>query len=193
MKSLGSTIKISASVFFAIAILLTIDRSAEAFEGGTWVRLPADGLVTGRSGGLGPLAVCRSPFDNGEHPGKLWEGQCNFGWGGREHRSSNFVVLRSNGYTWKNPGNFVNSSFGGQPVTQFVVALPNNAVDGGDGGDHAGHSRLGICQAVHATGRTDDKTWHPGKFYHNKCNIAWGNEEVAVEPDAFGNVLVLVK
>jgi Protein of unknown function (DUF3421) len=173
------------SSLITIAILLTVYQTAEALVGGRWVCLPADGLVTGKGGGRGPLAVCRSSFDGGQHAGKLWEGQCNFGWGGKEYRDSNFEVLLDSGYTWINPGQLVNTSWG----QQFIVTLPNNAVDGGDAGNAAGHVRLGICQAFVAS----DSTWHPGKFYANICNIAWGGKERLEYPDGQGSVLVLVK
>jgi len=135
--------------------------------------MPADGLVSGKSGGKGPLAVCRSTIDNGQHPGKLWEGQCNVEWGRREYRISDYEVLLDNRFSWVNPGK----------------SLPDNAVDSGDAGDAARHVRLGICQAYIAS----DNTWHPGKFYANYCYIAWGGKGRRETPNANGDVLVLVK
>lgn len=200
LKSLINTFQLV--VIYMTAIIFTFFvhfQPSQAFVGGSWVRLPANGVVTGKSGGLGPLAVCRASFDGGQHPGKLWQGDCNFEWGFQDHFESNFEVLLDNGYSWINPGRFVINNFGQQVWT--VDGLPSNAVDGGDAGNAASHTRLGICQAYVAA----DNTWHPGKFYANSCNIAWGGSRTGgqggerqrrqrkVGPDALGNVLVLVK
>ena len=138
---------------------------------GTWVSPPGNGVMLGFTGGLGPLTVCRAPFDGGQQPGKVWEGQCNFGWGGQEVRSSNYEVLLDTGLQW---------------ITG-VSQPPQNAIDGGDAGITAHSVRLAVCQVF----KSEDSTWHPGKFYAGKCNIAWGRHEVVVSPGP--NVYILVK
>src|SRR5262245_7874319 len=40
------------------------------------------GAVTTAQGSLN-LPVCRAPYDGGWHPGKFWQGQCLFEWGGQ--------------------------------------------------------------------------------------------------------------
>ncbi len=182
----------SLSLMFSVCLC----SPSNAFVAGRWVGMPANGIVTGGSGGLGPLPVCRADFNHGQHPGKLWQGQCNFEWGFEDKLQSNFQVLLDDGYHWVNPfvapgaGIFVSGS----------VQVPNNAVDGGDAGDAANHVRLVVCQAY----VSQDRTWHPGKFYAGKCNIAWGGAPSAGggnvsrdrkvrTPDVYGNVLILVK
>ncbi|GIL02001.1 MAG: hypothetical protein BroJett030_19000 [Alphaproteobacteria bacterium] len=171
-------------------------HASQALTAGRWAKLPAEGVVAGRNGGLGPLAVCRAGFDAGQHPGKLWQGQCHFEWGWDDHITPSFEVLLDDGYRWENPGRVVQTVLG--PV--WKVELPSNAVDGGDAGTQAAHTRLGICLAFMPA----DNTWHPGKFFAEHCNIAWGGVGVDSMPDhprnkrkvaplATGNVLVLVK
>jgi len=200
LKSLINTFQLVAICMAAIiATFFVYCQPSEGLVGGSWVQLPANGIVTGKGAGLGPLVVCRASFDGGQHPGKLWQGDCNFEWGFQDHFESSFEVLLDNGYSWIKPGRFIVNNYG-QQVWSFD-GLPPNAVDGGDAGNTAGHTRLGICQAYVAA----DNTWHPGKLYANFCNIAWGGSRSGgqggerqrrqrrVELDASGDVLVLVK
>src|SRR5262245_12155662 len=159
---------------------------------GRWVEMQANGVVTGSSGGLGPLVLCRAEFDGGHHRGKVWQGQCHFEWGWEDKVSSKYQVLLDDSYKWVNP--FVLPPAG--TLSQNTAQVPHNAVDGGDAGNAANHSRLAICQAF----IPQDRTWHPGKFYANRCNIAWGGPGGNVskarkvrKPDQEGNVLILVK
>jgi hypothetical protein len=151
----------------------SIRETEQLLVPGTWVSGQGNGVVTGFPGKLGSLTVCRANYDGGQQPGKVWEGQCNFGFGGQEVRLTDYQVLLDTGWQWVIAGN----------------TLPNNAVDGGDAGTTAHSVRLGVCQAF----KSDDLSWHPGKFYANKCNIAWGHKEIAVTPDSGGNVRLLVK
>jgi hypothetical protein len=147
---------------------------------GHWVKPPGNGVVLASPGGEhGSLPVCRASYDNGMHPGKLWDGTCNIGWGGRTIYATDYEVLLDDGYEWVEVGN------GGMPA---------NAVDGGDAGDRAGHVRLGVCEVFNG----GDSSWHPGKFYAGKGNYAWGGsktdnlgKEIAQAPN--GNVRILVK
>ncbi|MEK8022028.1 MAG: DM9 repeat-containing protein [Candidatus Parabeggiatoa sp.] len=40
-----------------------------------------------------PLMVCHGPYKQGVHPGKLWKGNCNIGWGGKEITLTNYQIL----------------------------------------------------------------------------------------------------
>jgi hypothetical protein len=141
---------------------LSTGEEQQELVNGSWVVPPGHGIEAGSAGGLGPLAVCRSDFDGGQQPGKLWQSQCNFGWGGQEKRLSTYQVLTANSYRWIVAG----------------TTLPTNAVVGGDAGITANHATLGICQVL----ISNDGTWHPGKFYAGNCNIAWGGQELVVAP-----------
>lgn len=113
------------------------------------------------------------------HPGKLWAGTCNYGWGGISRYAREYEVLLDRGYHWE---------------TATVFGLPSNAIDGGPAGNAAGNVRLGVCEAFDG----GDSTWHPGKFYAGKCNYAWGGSEGDSFGDALtalpnGNVRILVR
>lgn len=170
-------------IIFAVVsatVTLAFSTALYALEGGVWVKAPGNGVVIGSAGGShGSLTVCRANYDNGQHPGKVWDGTCNFGWGGRTIYSADYEVLIDRQYTW---------------IMARNDGMPPNAIDGGDAGNAAGHSRLGVCEVFMG----DDGSWHPGKFYANKCNIAWGGSrtnnlgtERAQTPN--GNVHILVK
>ena len=148
--------------------------------GGHWVKPPGNSVVLASPGGRhSSMVVCRASYDNGQHPGKLWDGTCNFGWGGVTHYATDYEVLLDDGYEWVEIGN---------------AGMPANAVDGGDAGDRAGHVRLGVCEVFNG----GDGSWHPGKFYAGKGNYAWGGSktdnlgvEIAQAPN--GNVFILIK
>jgi hypothetical protein len=164
-------------ILFAMA-LVAISTTVQALRPGKWVKAPGNGVVVGTAGGRGSLIVCRVNYDNGQHVGKVWDGTCNFGWGGRTLYSATYDVLVDNHYRWE---------------TASTNGMPPNAVDGGDAGDAAGHTRLGICEVFNG----GDNSWHPGKFYANKCNYAWGgsktnNQGVEIAQDPNGNVNILV-
>jgi len=110
------------------------------------------------------LYVCRAFYQNGMHPGKLFNGRCNIGWGGSEIVMSDYQVLVARG------------SLNWVPARQGYV--PTNAVQGGDNGDG---TPLYVCQINYRGGT------HPGKIVGRNCNIGWGGREV-VSP--FYNVLV---
>jgi len=44
-----------------------------------------------------PLFICRVSYQNGVHPGKLWKGNCNIGWGGKEIPFDKYEVLTLTG------------------------------------------------------------------------------------------------
>jgi hypothetical protein len=173
-------LQVLTTLALALALALTTCPTAQATVGGKWVKPPGNGIVLARPGGKhGSLPVCRGNYDNGQHPGKLWDGTCNIGWGGRTIYATDYEVLVDDGYSW---------------VTARNDGMPWNAVDGGDAGNMAGHARLGVCQVFNG----GDGSWHPGKFYANKCNYAWGGsrndnlgKELAAVPN--GNVEILVK
>jgi hypothetical protein len=101
------------------------------------------------------LYVCRAHYNGGVHPGKLYEGQCNIGWGGEEVVLREFEVLKS-----YEPLHWV----------RFRHEVPRHVVRAGYGDD----DELFICRAKYHGGI------HPGKFYKGNCNIGWGGKEVVI-------------
>jgi Protein of unknown function (DUF3421) len=153
----------------------------QALVAGNWGE-HSQGVVVGSGGDIGNLMVCRAYFDHGDHPGKVWENLCLFGWGGLEKKTSVFQTLLDEGYTWESPGKWVNG--------QFVIALPQNAVDGGSAGAAGNYVRMGVCQA------REGSNWHPGKWYANNCNYGYAGREQRRRPyasDPTDYVQVLVK
>jgi hypothetical protein len=139
---------------------------------GTSSSLAAGAFTTGNSS-LN-LPVCRAAYDGGWQPGKYWQGQCLFEWGGQKHAASQFQTLVNNGrMSWyKMTATYCSSS----GCINQRLPIPQNAIDGGLAGNSAGNVTLGVCKAK----RGDQ--WHPGKWYANKCNIEWDGGGLALDP-----------
>lgn len=126
--------------------------------------LPPDAVV----GGFQPvpratLFVCRANYNGGLHPGKLYDGRCNIGWGGDEVSLPQYQVLVS-----RSRLHWIPSSDG---------RLPPNAIQAGYQQD----GPLYVCQARYRGGM------HTGKIYGQNCNIGWGGKEILIP---YYNVLV---
>lgn len=126
--------------------------------------LPYDAVI----GGSQPyppatLYVCRAQYNGGLHPGKLFAGNCNIGWGGDEIVATQYQVLVSYSRL-----HWVSASHGYIPV---------NAIRGG----YEQGNPLFICQAEYRRGM------HTGKVVGQMCHIGWGGKEIAIP---YYNVLV---
>jgi hypothetical protein len=64
--------KIARSAGFILGVVLApaLSSQCDAMVAGHWVQPPANGV---NSGGLGPLTLCRADYDDGQHPGKVWQ------------------------------------------------------------------------------------------------------------------------
>lgn len=119
--------------------------------------LPMNAVVGGgQPSPRATLYICRAEYRNGLHPGKLYKGRCNIGWGGREVSLTDYQVLTSNVDL-----NWIADSFG---------HIPNGAIEGGE----ADNTPLFICQARYHGGM------HPGKIWGENCNIGWGGDEITL-------------
>jgi len=120
--------------------------------------LPAGAFVGGAVGDQA-FHLCRTPYQGGLHPGKLYKDVCFVGWGGREigFRQYEVMVVQA----------------GTQP--RWVDArdgdMPPGAVPGGNEGAIA----LYVCRAEHRG------SWHPGKLWQRNCNVGLLGAE-AVSP-----------
>ena len=114
-----------------------------------------------------PLFVCRGVYGGGTHPGKLLNGHCNIGWGGKEIVLDRFAVLVhnapvGNGWYWDpTPGN---------------GSFANAFIGGGERG-----RQLGVCEADYWT--HNPRTYHgrhPGKLMPDtgRCNFGFGGREI---------------
>ncbi|VVC76753.1 hypothetical protein AQUSIP_20790 [Aquicella siphonis] len=140
------------------------------YRGPEWVGmysglpLPSHAVVGGgQSFPPASLFVCRGNYRGGVHPGKLYKGRCNIGWGGNEIVLSHYEVLTS-----RRPLTWVSASFG---------RIPAGAIQGGY--QHDGP--LFVCQADYHGGT------HIGKVVGQNCNFGWGGREITIP---YYNVLV---
>ena len=155
----SQTMKIVKSILLASILILSSNITSAQLE---WVEfngeLPSKAVIGGvethRS-----LAVCRCEYKGAMHPGKVVDGKCNIGWGGKEIRSESFEVLVNKGVVeidWlKTNGK-----------------LPDHAIEAGDEKGRA----LYVGRAHHENGT------HPGKVFAaggtNICNIGYGGKEI---------------
>lgn len=142
-------------------VIVRENRPHHHFREPTWVNmvtgapLPMDAVVGG--GQYNPpatLYVCRAHYRGGMHPGKLYQGRCNIGWGGEEIVKNHYEVLVSRASLAWVPAGY------GQ--------IPSGAIQGGY--QHDGP--LFICQANYHGGT------HVGKVVGQTCNFGWGGREV---------------
>lgn len=80
-------------VFAAVIALQTgIQAQTLNWVAGSASGLPSNAIIGGREGDVS-LGICRSSYNGGVHPGKVFAGKCNFGWGGAEITSGTYDVL----------------------------------------------------------------------------------------------------
>jgi hypothetical protein len=108
-------------------------------------------FLGGSEAGKG-LAICRAAFQGGVHPGKVVNGKCNIGWGGREYTIAVYEVLVSNN-------------------AKLAWAAGPEAARMVQGGQENGKG-LYVCRAAYQNG------FHPGKIVNGKCNFGWGGGEI---------------
>jgi hypothetical protein len=127
-----------------------------------WVPLPSSGqvprdAVVGGQVSSQNLYVCRAEYEGALHPGKLWRGNCNIGFGGQEVVLNNYeVLIQASNSTWQSPIN---------------RRVPNGTVVGGQ----ASGQNLYVCRAEY------EGALHPGKLWRGNCNIGFGGQEVVLD------------
>jgi hypothetical protein len=127
----------------------------------------ANGVYGGIAGGNGELKlyVCRAAQQDGVHPGKYFNGQCNVGWGGQE-------IVLTQGYEL-----LVNTRPDVAPyLTQRWV--DQGVSEGTFYGGSVGTTWLRVCRLW--WGRADYT--HPGKEWSGRCLIGYGGKEEAGVP-----------
>jgi hypothetical protein len=124
--------------------------------------VPANAIIGGNETGR-TLPVCRARFNNGVHPGKVVDKNCNFGYGGKEVLAPQYDVLVGNPAVLKQSPQLVRwiAAQGGQvPPGAFFGAY------------EPGRPILPICQAPHHGGV------HVGKVVGSNCTFGYGGREV---------------
>jgi len=131
----------------------------------------SDAVVGGQAGGQS-LALCRSTFPDGVHPGKLYLGNCHIGYGGQEVvKTSGFEVLYQT-----------------QPALAKYLSLEWVPMGGANRvmtfkGGKVGTTAMDVARVNYEGGV------HPGKEWGGKCYIGYGGQEKAL--DAPYEVLIL--
>ncbi|PJI39569.1 DM9 repeat-containing protein [Ferrovibrio sp.] len=122
------------------------------------------GAVIGGQVGAQAMMLCRARHQGGLHPGKVWAGKCNIGYGGRELAIADFDILTrsvpqqyatSFPDVWREPA-------GIDPRMSFVAG-------------NEGAQAMRPCRAALQDGI------HSGKEVAGKCNIGWGGKEITIE------------
>ncbi|HEY5937382.1 MAG TPA: DM9 repeat-containing protein [Kofleriaceae bacterium] len=114
-------------------------------------------VIAGREHGV-DLAVCRGLHGSGKHPGKVIGDKCYYGWGGKEHATTEFdyfVPQAGERFSW-------------QTVAKGDIArkeVPSGFEPG---------RNLPVCRAAHQ-GAT-----HPGKVFEGKCHIGFAGKEIGI-------------
>jgi len=135
--------------------------------------LPSERYQPGYDNGpsKGKLGVCRTNYNGGIHPGKIFDVHCNIGWGTKEVVLDDFDVLIAstapNAFWYMEPRNL-----------DLPQALPGGVENG---------NILYVCIADYWTGGFPPfLQWHgqhPGKYIGGRCNFGWGGREI--EGDRF--------
>ena len=137
--------------------------STPAFASYQWSSTPNtnDAIVGGfenyRNSRNGPtlkrkLYVCRAQYKGAMHPGKVFAGKCNIGYGGKEIAVPRFQMLQS-----KNPSRLY-----------WTKGINQNAIIAG----RENGKPLYICTTNYKGGR------HPGKVHKGMCHIGYGGKEI---------------
>jgi hypothetical protein len=130
-----------------------------------WVRLSrgqsvpnnaiTGGIELGGDNNGTTLYVCRAAYNDGVYPGKLLNGSCNIGFGGKETVVSTYEVAVGSG-SWS------------KPRTGFAGAL-------------TGGREIYVCRAnfrQSSGSGTINYGQYPGRIVDGKCNFAFGTKEL---------------
>lgn len=122
---------------------------------------PAATMVAGQEAG-NPVGICRAPYNNGMHPGKLLgDNGCSIGYGGREVLIPKYEVLTGTPQA--------------QQAAKWVRAQGGQAAPGAYvGGGEPGRPQLVVCRAP----IPNSQNIITGKLVAQFCNISAGGREI---------------
>ncbi len=112
------------------------------------------------------LSVCRARHEGGVHPGKLFGGKCNIGFGGKEVVFDEYDVLVARQDAFWHIG------------SKQKLDLSSGLVAGRE----ADGRPLYGCVARHSSGWAifqQYQGYHPGKLVAGQCNFGWGGKETS--------------
>lgn len=147
-----------AIVAIIVLACAALSSPALAWAHGVVSHDPPEGVIVAGWEDNHPLYLCRAPYADGLHPGKVVGGMCMIGYGGAEQAIPNFEWGLASGF-WASPtGGLANPLIGGQ---------------------ENGQARM-VCKARYIDGAGVDRGWHPGKVINGNCNITWGGSEIPI-------------
>ncbi|HMJ10490.1 MAG TPA: DM9 repeat-containing protein [Polyangiaceae bacterium] len=114
------------------------------------------------------LGVCRLRHGGGLHPGKIFGGKCNSGYGGKEIITDEYDILVA-----RHDALWHMSPKPGMDLDKVLV-----------GGREADGKPLKLCVARYETGWwlfSNHRGYHPGKYVLGKCNIGYAGREVSTD------------
>jgi hypothetical protein len=112
------------------------------------------------------LGVCRMHHEGGVHPGKLFDGKCNIGYGHTEVIGDEYELLVAQRDAFWHMES--------EPEMDLSEALT--------GGREANGYPLKLCVARHRTGWgafTSHHGLHPGKYVFGRCNFGFADQEIS--------------
>ena len=129
----------------------------KAVDTGAGETAPSDYWVGGQDGATS-LGLCTAWYEGGQHPGKLLNGGCSYGWGSLERWAPIFKVLE----------------VAPSAVLRWVAGANGQKPGGAVATGSEGGGPLYACRAQFGGGT------HPGKLVGSTCNIGWGGYEEAL-------------
>lgn len=105
------------------------------------------------------LYVCRANYNGSLHPGKLINGYCNIGYGGKEVIFSDYQVATGNGFWGRPKSGYAGALIGGWETERKLYVCRANFLESSDSG-LINHGQ------------------HPGKIVGGKCNFGFGTREL---------------
>jgi hypothetical protein len=133
--------------------------------------IPRNLIIAGREvGGIhnGVLTyVCRAPYRGGTWPGKLVDGTCNIGYGGKQIAFTEYEVATGSAvWGFPNKSGYAGALWGGEiresgPNSQKVTPLY-------------------LCRATFSPNGVN-RGQHPGKIAYGKCYFGFGGQELRTD------------
>lgn len=105
------------------------------------------------------LYVCRAAYNGSVHPGKLLNGSCSIGFGGKEIVLTTFEVATGSGNWGKARAGYSGALVGGRETGRTLYVCRANFRESSGSGINYGQ--------------------YPGKIVEGKCNFAFGTKELS--------------